>query len=205
MPGGQGADQRGTTIKTHEAGTSNWSGLLNTAWQHTSSQATTVSGDYDKYVREFDVADASILNYPSKKYIEISLYNSDELWDAHISRPKSDMHKKHTDIQEGVDIREIHEIESIEGNTVTVKAPILTPLTSDVSVKWIDLSEYCGFEELHIDGGMNKNYVHHEYGRAGVMLRYAAHSWIRNCRFSNVNTGALLGNCYAVSHCWCAC
>jgi hypothetical protein len=196
--GGQGAALGGTTIKIHNPTTDNFSGFLETAWRHKGDHETTnVDGYRPKYTTWFNVVDATRLR--NKKYIIIKASNSQSIWDQHCSRPVTDMANGYTNIREGIDITETHEVDRIEGNTVYVKAPIMTNLTPNFLVYWTDMSENIGFEELHIDGGIDTDYVHHDFGRSGISLKSAAHSWIKNCRFSNVDRGTQINNSYASS------
>ena len=92
----------------------------------------------------------------------------------------------------------MHEIDHLDGNWVTIKAPTLTHLNSNFQVYWYELTEGLGFEDLHIEGTLKENYKHlTQTGSGGVFLKYTAHCWIKRCRFSNVIDSIFFGNSYA--------
>ena len=154
--------------------------------------ATRVNGSFPSGIKYFDVRDTTHLR--NRKFIEIRADNLlGEDYSKFSSRPLTDMPAEYTAIREGIDIKEFHEIDRIEGNRIYLKAPLITHLKSGMVVFWRDLLEGIGFEDLHIDGGFNQTYEHLVHGgRGGVSLAHTAHSWVRRCRFSNViNTFSL--------------
>ena len=184
--GAEGAARGGTTIKMHDK-IDGRNHLFTTKWRGSGkSSATTVQGTFPKGTKHFDVADAS--SFSNKKFLVITAGNLlGEDWNEHSSRPLSSMISGYTNIRNGIDIFEIHEIDYIDGNRIYVKAPVLTHLNSNFKVYWRAMSERIGFEDLHIDAGLDETYSHlQQKNRGGIYLWHTAHSWVRRCRFSNV-------------------
>ena len=181
--GAQGASNGGTTLKMHN-NLNDW--LFRTSWRSNGQgSATKVKGTFPSGTKHFDVENASSLN--NRRFIEIrasGILGHD--WSLHSSRLISEMPTSYTNIRNGINIYEIHEIDYIDGNRVYVKAPVLTPLNSSFTVNWRDMTVGVGFENLHIDCNFQETYRHLvQKGRHGILLWQTAHSWIRQCRFSN--------------------
>lgn len=200
--GAQGAGRGGTTIKMHNQLTDpNRNQFLfvtqdvDFGWDG----APRVKGSFPSGIKYFDVNKATPLI--GRKYIAIRAFNLlGEDFDKYSSRPLENISEFYTGIHKGVNLREYHEIDRIEGNRVYLKAPLVTHLKSDMIVVWTDLSEGIGFEDLHIDGGYDEVYIHLQYyGRGGIGLYNTAHSWIRRCRFSNVISSFKVTNSYGSS------
>ena len=202
--GAAGAIKGGTTIKMHNHLGKAWSSyLFQTQWKAT-GDSTNVVGEFSKGTKSFDVENASVLN--NAKYIRIKangLKGAD--WDVHSSKRLNQMSDYYDEIKNGIDITEYHEIDSITGNTVVVKAPILTHLNSKFKIAKQELAVDVGFEDLHIDCNFQLDYKHSskhgsDYtGHTGINLWFTAHSWVRRCRFSNVTHGVWIRQCYAAT------
>ncbi len=189
--GAQGAGRGGTTIKAHNTlDNPNDLTMFTTHGVHVRDTgypvATRVNGSFPSGINYFDVRDTTHLR--DRKFIEIRADNLlGEDFDRLCSRPLTAIPTTYENIHDGIDIKEVHEIDRIEGNRVHLKAPLITHLKSGMVVFWRDLLVGVGFEDLHIDGGFNETYQHLvQFGHGGVFLRQTAHSWIRRCRFSNV-------------------
>ena len=200
--GAQGAGRGGTTIKMHNQLTDpNRNQLLfvvqevDFGWDG----SPRVKGSFPSGIKYFDVNNITPLI--GRKYIAIRDFRLlGEHFDKYSSRPLENISNFYTRIHEGVNIREYHEIDRIEGNRVYLKAPLVTHLKEGMRVVWTDLSEGIGFEDLHIDGGYDQVYIHLQYyGRGGIGLYNTAHSWIRRCRFSNVISSFKVTNSYSSS------
>ncbi len=181
--GAEGAGNGGTTLKMHN-NLNDW--LFRTGWRSNGQgSATKVKGTFIRGTKHFDVENVSSLN--NRRFIEIrsnGILGTD--WSLHSSRLRADMPTSYTSIRNGINIYEIHEIDYIDGDRVYVKAPVLTPLNSSFTVNWRDLTVGVGFENLHIDCNFQQTYRHLvQKGRRGILLWHTAHSWIRQCRFSN--------------------
>ena len=196
--GAQGARSGGTTIKLHAELPEEY--LFATRVAPTGyTVATRVSGAFPNGIEYFDVTNATQLR--GHKYIFIRKDNlSGAAYSKYSSRPLSEMPAAYTRIQQGVHIKEFHEIDRIEGNRIYLKAPLIAHLEPGTLVWSIDLLEGVGFEDLHIDGGFDETYIHLvQTGRSGVLLRDTAHSWIRRCRFSNTISSFVLSTSYCSS------
>ena len=198
--GADGADRNGTTIKIHSNQANDWTGNIRTAWRSRGERRKTpIVGTAPRGATSFEVENAGALG--SKRFVVITAGNllGDD-WHHHCSKHVESIPSMYTNTKDGIEISEIHEIDRIEGNRVYVKAPITTPVNSNYSVYWKDLTVGIGFEDLHIDGGFNQTYRHLEQvGYTGIQLGHTAHSWIKNCRFSNVVVGFSIGQAYACS------
>ncbi len=198
--GAEGAGRGGTTIKMHNELTEGNQYLFITqevdiGWDG----SPRVNDSFPSGIKYFDVNNSTpLINH---KFIAIRGFNlRGEDYDKYSSRPLTDIPDSYTNIQGGVNIREHHEIDRIEGNRVYLKAPLVTHLKHGMRVVWTDLSEGIGFEDLHIDGSFDEVYVHlHHVGRGGIGLSNTAHSWIRRCRFSNVISSFRLTHGYGSS------
>ena len=183
--GADGATSGGTTIKMHNDLTSGLR-LFKTRWRSNGQGSSTrVKGAFPRGTRHFDVENVRHLR--NRKFIEIRADGLlDEDWRQYSSRPITEMPMSYTNIREGIEVYEIHEIDRIVGERVYVKAPVLTHLNSSFNVNWRDMTVGVGFEDLHIDGNLQEPYEHLvQEGRGGITLWHTAHSWIRRCRFSN--------------------
>ena len=202
--GAKGARRGGTTIKMHGNTNAQWDTYLKTAWQR-SGKVDNIDGTYKRGVKSFNVYDASALR--NKKYIiiqAVGLTGSD--FNDHSARPESDMKSQWTDIRNnGIRIREYHEIDRIDGNTVYIKTPTTTPLNNKYYVRWANLMESVGIEDIHFDGGLGADYRHlgdpaeGQAGRNWIGLSSVAHSWVRRCRFSNSIMGVAISSSIATS------
>ena len=200
--GAQGAGRGGTTIKMHNHLTDPYQnqflfvtqGIVG-GWDG----APRVKGSFPSEIKYFDVNKTTPLI--GRKYIAIRAFNLlGEDFDKYSSRPLKNISEFYTGIHKGVNIREYHEIDRIEGSRVYLKAPLVTHLKHGMIVVWTDLSEGIGFEDLHIDGDYDEIYMHLQYyGRGGIKLSNTAHSWIRRCRFSNVISSFNVTNSYGSS------
>ena len=183
--GAEGAAYGGTTIKMHNNLTSALR-LFQTRWRSNGQGSSTrVKGSFPRGTQHFDVENVSHLG--NRRFIEIragGMLAAD--WSQYSSRPIADMPESYTNIRDGIDVYEIHEIDRIVGDRVYVKAPVLTHLNSNFNVNWRDMTVGIGFEDLHIDGNLQEPYEHLvQEGRGGITFWHAAHSWIRRCRFSS--------------------
>lgn len=109
-------------------------------------------------------------------------------------------------INNGFKIDEFHYITTVQGNKLTFKEPI----HADVNVAkgwtvqpWSPLVE-AGVENLAFVGNWQEEFVHHKNaihdgGWSMVQMSRCANSWVRNCRFSNVNRVLSVGGSATVT------
>lgn len=95
-------------------------------------------------------------------------------------------------IDNGVSVREIHKIESIDGNTITFKEPIHKTINSNYNWELWNFVyiEGIGVEDIAFTGNFQKDFVHHDtfYDDSGwgcLQLMRVVNSWVRNCSFSS--------------------
>ena len=199
--GAQGAGRGGTTIKMHNKFAEGDGNKLfrtppvDNGW----SNRPHVIGSFPSGVKYFDVNNATPLI--GHQFITIRGDNLlGEDYDKLSSRPLTDLSDAYIRVKDGLEVREHHEIDRIEGNRVYIKAPLVTHLKQGMSVLWQDLTVGIGFEDLHIDGSFDEIYeVHVQSGRGGIKLSKTAHSWIRRCRISNVIAAFSISQSYCGS------
>ncbi len=101
------------------------------------------------------------------------------------------------------DIFELHEIKSIEGNTVTFAEPIHLelPFYENIAIYRIDHTvDECGIEDLSLRGGYRGQFKHHNGTRFGedyrmIELDRAFNSWVRRVRFTEFSQAIQLWLC----------
>lgn len=115
-----------------------------------------------------------------------------------------------TAINSNFDLREIHTIQSICGNTITLREPLhitLKPGLGDFFVYTHDHISEVGIEDIQFSSGW-KNYGeafdHHEddihdYGWQGVRLRNVTDGWVKDCVFDSWNRAIALNRCSAIT------
>lgn len=100
---------------------------------------------------------------------------------------------------EGVMVREIHEIERIEGDEVILRQPLLVEI--DRNFPWrvlpVPIIKNVGFENIHFEAAFDEAFEHHknaihDSGFHAVDLVRTAHSWVRDSRFSNVTAAVTM-------------
>ncbi len=98
---------------------------------------------------------------------------------------------------QGVKLRIYHRIKSISGNTLTLYEPITYPI-SPVDAWYVfkagAISEV-GIEDIAFVGNWKDNFVHHKdwihnSGWSMLAMSNTFDSWVRNCRFTDVNVAA---------------
>ncbi len=205
--GAKGSDSNGTTIKQHGKVSgpdgAHFSVLFKTEWHHNGHDQgpiTRILGSQPRGSTFIDVE--STVDIDGTGFIEIKAYNlyGDD-WDTHSSVSLNNMPSEWTVIrEEGVTVKELNEIDYIDGNRIHLKSPILSNVNSAYVVSWAELSVGIGCEDLHFDSGLDQDYMHNwdiaTAGRGAFAIQQTAHSWIRRCRLSNVVLGAIVGESY---------
>ena len=106
----------------------------------------------------------------------------------------------------GFDINEFHTIVSIEENWITFKEPIHAEVLASKNwtvQPWNPLEEV-GVEDIAFVGNWHEEFVHHKNaihdgGWSIIQLSRCVNSWVRNCRFINVNRVLSVGGSAAVT------
>ncbi|MDR7130230.1 hypothetical protein J2X69_002578 [Algoriphagus sp. 4150] len=111
----------------------------------------------------------------------------------------------------GMQIKEIHTIEEINGTTVRFKNPLhidVIPVEGyDFELNSYNSIEECGIEDILFSGSWDsypEEFVHHkdgihDGGWVAIHMGNAKNSWIRNCAFTNLNEVINIRNGYQLS------
>lgn len=106
-----------------------------------------------------------------------------------------------TSINKGLRSQELHQIETVSGNTVTFKAVIHHEVADDGywGLKKASMIKNVGFENLTFQGNWKDDFKHHKNGLhdsgwSAVRLSNVANSWVRNVQFEDVNQGITIAN-----------
>ena len=97
-------------------------------------------------------------------------------------------------IGKGFEIDEYHFISSIEGNRIVFREPIhadVKAVKKWTLQAWNPLEE-AGVEDIAFTGNWMEEFVHHKTaihdgGWSILQFSFCVNSWVRNCRFTNVN------------------
>lgn len=102
-----------------------------------------------------------------------------------------------TILEDGVYINEYHQVAEVNGNTVLLKEPILHELEHKYGCQILSYPhhEEVGVENLAFTGNWHDEFVHHKNclhdgGYSMLKLQRVTNSWVRNCRFTDVNRAA---------------
>ncbi|TKB96877.1 DUF4955 domain-containing protein [Pedobacter cryophilus] len=101
----------------------------------------------------------------------------------------------------GVEVKVYHRIKSISGNTLTLYEPITYPInpTHNWSVSRFAAISEIGFEDIAFVGNWKTSFVHHrswqdDSGYSMMNLSRVFDSWIRRCRFTDVNVALVISS-----------
>ncbi len=102
-------------------------------------------------------------------------------------------------VKNGVFVKVVHQVKSVENNYITLAEPLTYPV--DPRYKW-EVYKFghdtgVGIEDIAFTGNWKKKFVHHrswedDSGWTLLRLSKLTNSWIRNCRFTDVNVGATI-------------
>ena len=97
-------------------------------------------------------------------------------------------------INDGVQVRERHQVAAVEGTRLRLTAPVIKPIESHY--KWrvdrFEPLEEIGFENLRFEGAWMDRFVHHrswvdDGAYSMIQMTGVVNSWIRDCAFANLN------------------
>lgn len=134
--------------------------------------------------------------FKSKKHVKIGTTSKDSAFINKYLDNKTPRKIWSQILEEGVKLTEIHKIKSIDSlnSTITFKNPIIDDINSDInfSIKSIELLKNCGFEDIHFKGNFFLDFKHHlnyihDSGWSAINMFEVTNSWVRRCKFSNVN------------------
>ncbi len=109
-------------------------------------------------------------------------------------------------IDKGIYVNEYHQVIKVNGNSVELKEPLMRDI--EKAHHWqlysCGHSEEIGVENIAFVGNWHDNFIHHkDYIHDGgySLLKFSRliNSWIRNCRFTNVNRAVKIGLCANVT------
>lgn len=109
-------------------------------------------------------------------------------------------------LNKGVYVNAYHQVLDVKGKEVTLKEPLLRDI--DKKHEW-QVYRYAHFEEVGVEdiafvGNWHDEFVHHkddihDGGYSLLKFQRLANSWVRNCRFTDVNRAASFTLCANVS------
>ena len=155
---------------------------------------TNIIGDSKRESYSIKVSDASSIR--KGQWIILTVKNnSKELIDYDIGPLKAD--PAWTSIlTKGVQVNEIHQVDTIDGHNVTFREPIHYDIQAKFGwqVLSFDPLEEIGFENLDFEGNWIEKFEHHKSakhdgGWSILNISNAINSWVKNCKFRNVNNG----------------
>ncbi len=109
-------------------------------------------------------------------------------------------------LNKGVYVNAYHQVTDVKGKEITLKEPLLRDI--DKKHEW-QVYRYAHFEEVGVEdiafvGNWHEEFVHHkddihDGGYSLLKFQRLANSWVRNCRFTDVNRAANFVLCSNVS------
>ncbi|MCT4644032.1 MAG: DUF4955 domain-containing protein [Carboxylicivirga sp.] len=170
------------------------------------SKLTDVTANSSRESFSITVADAS--NIQANQWVMLYLQDTNPQAVAEALAPKT-LEPEMTSLSNGgVSVREIHQVESVNGNVITFKEPIHKSINSNYnwelwSHKYL---ENIGIEDIAFTGNFTQNFDHHgsfydDSGWSCVNLMRVVNSWITDCKFTNwsqVANFTLSANCTAI-------
>ncbi|MDQ8179943.1 DUF4955 domain-containing protein [Pelagicoccus sp. SDUM812005] len=109
-------------------------------------------------------------------------------------------------VSDGIGVSERHQIVSVNGNTLRLRAPL--QVTVDPQFGWsvqdYPAIEEVGIEQLRFVGGWKGDFVHHrsaldDGGWSGIRLHSVRNGWIRDVVMNDWNYGIRMDDCSAFS------
>lgn len=102
----------------------------------------------------------------------------------------------------GVRLRVFHQVKSVSGNKVTLVQPIayaVNPKHNWVVFKVTAAREEVGVEKIAFVGNWHEPFVHHkswihDSGWSMLSFNNTFNSWIKDCRFTDINVGAVINS-----------
>ncbi|WP_067515758.1 DUF4955 domain-containing protein [Endozoicomonas ascidiicola] len=104
-------------------------------------------------------------------------------------------------MKKGLSLREIHQVESVNGNTISLVTPIQVNVdpADDWSVYKSVRTENLGVEDIHFKGNWHTEFVHHgsaehDSGYSAIQILKSANSWVRDVTLSDVSAAVALSD-----------
>lgn len=154
---------------------------------------------------DFTIEVENVDNFKNAQFIQLEMpYNVEAVKTALHGKPARPHWEKI--IEQGVTYVENHEIESISGNTITLKDPLTNTInaTYNWQAKPFYPLENVGVEDIFFKANFNDTFEHHkdflhDNAWSIISMQRVANSWVRRCRFSNVTGAVSFGNSDASS------
>jgi hypothetical protein len=169
-----------------------------------SKTRTTVTADAARESHTVQVADAT--GFQPGQWIRLSLKNNAPELVSLAVAPHKPKPAWTSLIEKGVMIDEYHRIESVDGARLTFREPIHAAIKASSGWKVLLCRplEEIGVEDIAFRGNWLEKFVHHKNaihdgGWSMLSLGRCANSWVRNCRFTDVNRSITVANSTAVS------
>jgi hypothetical protein len=158
----------------------------------TTSSTSAVVADARRETRSVEVADASI--FKAGDWVVLSLTdNSPEAVAAAVA-PYSPDPSWTSLIEKGVQVDEFHCVEAIDGRRITFREPIHVDVLADRGWRVTEVRplQEVGVEEIAFRGNWHEAFVHHKNaihdgGWSLLSLSRCVNSWVRHCRFTDLN------------------
>lgn len=157
-------------------------------------------------VGDMELTLSSVQNLKPGDWIVLSmLNNSPELINAELA-PQTASPTWTYLIDKGVDVKVYQQVSSVKNGKITLKSPI----TYNIDPKYIwevDLaanSEEVGIENIAFVGNWKEKFVHHrswkdDSGFTMFQFSHCTNSWMTNCRFTDCNVAAIIGQSANIS------
>jgi hypothetical protein len=156
------------------------------------STTSEVVADSRRETHAVEVADASGFN--AGDWVVLSLVDNSPEAVAEAVAPYKPDPSWTSLIKTGVQIDEFHHIEAIDGNRITFKEPIHANVAAGKGwrVTGIQPLQEVGVEDLAFVGNWHEAFVHHkdaihDGGWSMLSLARCVNSWVRDCRFADLN------------------
>lgn len=150
-------------------------------------------------IGEFNLQLSKTENIEEGDWIAVKLLdNTPALVDAELAPHKADRAWKYI-IEKGVDVCMYYQVKKIKKDVVTIQAPLAYAI--DTKYKWTVYkfanAEEIGIEDIAFVGNWKEKFVHHgswkhDSGSNLFLFSRCTNSWMRNCRFTDCNIGAIV-------------
>lgn len=204
---GSGSGAGGTEIFMNEMKVNNGRYMFEVKPLNTSQTTlTTVTADAPRESFEIQVADASALS-PGQRII----LRADSVPYANAYYAPLALSSNWTRLTStsGFNIRELHTVESVHGNTVRFREPLHLPMITGegitIQVRSYNVITNVGVEGILFKGNWNsypESFVHHknaihDYAWNALRFDNVANGWLRNCDFKDWNQCVYFDGCAA--------
>lgn len=203
---GAGSETGGTEIFVDNMNPNEWKFEFKPSGSSSGTKGTRIVNQAQRESFEINVADATDLEIGDK--IAIQSENASGFSTDYFA-PRNVL-PEWTEIGSEFSMREIHTIQSICGNTVTLREPLhitIKPNLGDFFVYSYNHMTNNGIEDIRFTGGwMNypEEFSHHKndihnYGWQAVRIRNVYNGWVKDCVFSSWSRAISLNFCAMVT------